>query len=84
MTLDYHFKVEQEAGSTTFAFFGFNGMTDTSPYLFSGKETHPAKESTDSQPCRINLFNFKNWLFQNFRNCWSLENFCHKGSWGLG
>ncbi|XP_051204075.1 probable glucomannan 4-beta-mannosyltransferase 3 isoform X2 [Lolium perenne] len=25
MTLDYHFKVEQEAGSTTFAFFGFNG-----------------------------------------------------------
>jgi hypothetical protein len=23
-------------------------------------------------------------LFQNFRNCWSLENFCHKGSWGLG
>ncbi|RCV20956.1 hypothetical protein SETIT_4G099800v2 [Setaria italica] len=25
MTLDYHFKVEQEAGSSTFAFFGFNG-----------------------------------------------------------
>ncbi|XP_073000593.1 probable glucomannan 4-beta-mannosyltransferase 3 isoform X1 [Typha latifolia] len=24
MTLDYHFKVEQEAGSSTFAFFGFN------------------------------------------------------------
>jgi len=27
MTLDYHFKVEQEAGSSMFAFFGFNGMT---------------------------------------------------------
>jgi hypothetical protein len=25
MSLDYHFKVEQEAGSTMFAFFGFNG-----------------------------------------------------------
>ncbi|XP_042447197.1 glucomannan 4-beta-mannosyltransferase 1-like isoform X1 [Zingiber officinale] len=25
MTLDYHFKVEQEVGSSTFAFFGFNG-----------------------------------------------------------
>ncbi|XP_020255479.1 probable mannan synthase 3 [Asparagus officinalis] len=25
MTLDYHFKVEQEAGSWTHAFFGFNG-----------------------------------------------------------
>ncbi|KAK1307895.1 Glucomannan 4-beta-mannosyltransferase 1 [Acorus calamus] len=24
MSLDYHFKVEQEAGSSTFAFFGFN------------------------------------------------------------
>ncbi|MQM21975.1 hypothetical protein Taro_055022 [Colocasia esculenta] len=25
MTLDYHFKVEQEAGSSAYAFFGFNG-----------------------------------------------------------
>ncbi|KAI3793782.1 hypothetical protein L1987_36404 [Smallanthus sonchifolius] len=25
MTLDYHFKVEQESGSTSWAFFGFNG-----------------------------------------------------------
>ncbi|KAK8931352.1 putative mannan synthase 4 [Platanthera zijinensis] len=25
ISLDYHFKVEQEAGSSTFAFFGFNG-----------------------------------------------------------
>lgn len=25
MSLDYHFKVEQESGSTTFSFFGFNG-----------------------------------------------------------
>ncbi|MQM20649.1 hypothetical protein Taro_053673 [Colocasia esculenta] len=25
MSLDYHFKIEQEAGSSTFAFFGFNG-----------------------------------------------------------
>ncbi|KAJ1701375.1 hypothetical protein LUZ63_001154 [Rhynchospora breviuscula] len=25
MSLDYHFKVEQEAGSTMFSFFGFNG-----------------------------------------------------------
>lgn len=25
MSLNYHFKIEQEAGSSTFAFFGFNG-----------------------------------------------------------
>lgn len=25
MSLDYHFKVEQEVGSATYAFFGFNG-----------------------------------------------------------
>jgi hypothetical protein len=29
MTLDYHFKVEQEGGSSTFAFFGFNGTTES-------------------------------------------------------
>ena len=27
MSLNYHFKIEQESGSSTFAFFGFNGMT---------------------------------------------------------
>lgn len=26
MSLNYHFKVEQESGSTRHAFFGFNGM----------------------------------------------------------
>lgn len=30
MTLDYHFKVEQEAGSSTFGFFGFNGIMENS------------------------------------------------------
>nr|CAB3470103.1 unnamed protein product [Digitaria exilis] len=30
MTLDYHFKVEQEAGSSAFAFFGFNGIAEKS------------------------------------------------------
>jgi len=25
MSLDYHFKVEQEVGSSAYAFFGFNG-----------------------------------------------------------
>jgi beta-mannan synthase len=27
MSLDYHFKVEQESGSSMHAFFGFNGTT---------------------------------------------------------
>jgi len=27
MSLDYHFTVEQEVGSATYAFFGFNGKT---------------------------------------------------------
>lgn len=35
MTLDYHFKVEQEAGSSTFAFFGFNGITASFPIMNS-------------------------------------------------
>jgi len=26
MSLDYHFGVEQEVGSSTYSFFGFNGM----------------------------------------------------------
>jgi hypothetical protein len=26
MSLDYHFSVEQEVGSSTYSFFGFNGM----------------------------------------------------------
>lgn len=25
MSLDYHFNVEQEVGSSTYSFFGFNG-----------------------------------------------------------
>lgn len=31
MSLDYHFTVEQEVGSATHAFFGFNGMCMPSP-----------------------------------------------------
>jgi len=27
MSLDYHFLVEQEVGSSTYAFFGFNGKS---------------------------------------------------------
>jgi hypothetical protein len=27
MSLGYHFTVEQEVGSSTYAFFGFNGIT---------------------------------------------------------
>jgi hypothetical protein len=27
MSLDYHFTVEQEVGSSTYAFFGFNGKS---------------------------------------------------------
>lgn len=30
MSLDYHFSVEQEVGSSTYSFFGFNGkLIDT-------------------------------------------------------
>lgn len=28
MSLDYHFNVEQEVGSSTYQFFGFNGKPD--------------------------------------------------------
>lgn len=33
MSLDYHFKVEQEVGSATHAFFGFNGKQPALPSL---------------------------------------------------
>lgn len=35
MSLDYHFKVEQEVGSATYAFFGFNGRFCPPPQLYS-------------------------------------------------
>ena len=34
MSLDYHFTVEQEVGSSTYAFFGFNGNYLTTLFLF--------------------------------------------------
>jgi hypothetical protein len=38
MSLDYHFTVEQEVGSATHAFFGFNGKFPLKLYfLFFGK-----------------------------------------------
>ena len=33
MSLDYHFTVEQEVGSATHAFFGFNGINTPLMYL---------------------------------------------------
>jgi hypothetical protein len=33
--LDYHFKVEQEAGSATFSFFSFNGTALDTKETFS-------------------------------------------------
>lgn len=32
MSLDYHFTVEQEVGSSTYAFFGFNGNEMNDPF----------------------------------------------------
>lgn len=34
MSLDYHFTVEQEVGSSTYAFFGFNGKISTPSFIF--------------------------------------------------
>lgn len=39
MSLDYHFTVEQEVGSSTYAFFGFNGKKERKKStLFLGKK----------------------------------------------
>ena len=35
MSLDYHFTVEQEVGSSTHAFFGFNGKNNNSIYMIT-------------------------------------------------
>jgi len=34
MSLDYHFTVEQEVGSSTYAFFGFNGNMMPNVFTF--------------------------------------------------
>lgn len=34
MSLDYHFTVEQEVGSSTYAFFGFNGTFSNLEHFF--------------------------------------------------
>lgn len=34
MSLDYHFSVEQEVGSSTYSFFGFNGKLDVHQIKF--------------------------------------------------
>lgn len=42
MSLDYHFTVEQEVGSSTYAFFGFNGKYDDKYFhlfIFMGNKT---------------------------------------------
>lgn len=70
MTLDYHFKVEQEAGSSTFAFFGFNGMKGKS----LGQNS--VVRGNFLQDFFCNIF--------DFRNGWCLENFVHQGSRWLG
>lgn len=36
MSMDYHFKVEQESGSTMHSFFGFNGKKIKSTSVISG------------------------------------------------
>lgn len=35
MSLDYHFTVEQEVGSSTHAFFGFNGKNNNGFYMIT-------------------------------------------------
>lgn len=54
MFYDYHFKVEQEAGSATFAFFSFNGTHLLKPL----KSTNSQKEGGTTPEC----------LFQNHKN----------------
>lgn len=43
MSLDYHFTVEQEAGSATHAFFGFNGKDFTPKECINVKEIETNK-----------------------------------------
>ena len=37
MSLDYHFSVEQEVGSSAYSFFGFNGSSPLKLQFFSKK-----------------------------------------------
>lgn len=40
MSMDYHFKVEQESGSTSCAFFGYNGIILQILFLTSFYESY--------------------------------------------
>ena len=40
MSLDYHFSVEQEVGSSAYGFFGFNGMYNINTLEIVQREWH--------------------------------------------
>jgi beta-mannan synthase len=56
MSLDYHFKYEQEAGSSVYSFFGFNGRVMSSHiYIYSSIKFESLKLSDDCGPYESNF-----------------------------
>jgi hypothetical protein len=70
MSMDYHFKVEQEAGSSLCNFFGYNGILDRNCSC-----TLSTSAVFDKWEC---------YLFMHSRNCWSMENASDCRVRGLG
>ena len=50
MSLNYHFKVEQQAGSSTIEFFGFNGESQLTSLLTLCQKDHPILFRTQELP----------------------------------
>ena len=78
MSLDYHFTVEQEVGSATYAFFGFNGK----PY--SQKELKVLVLNPIVWHYRI--WCRDSWCMENFSTQWGwrMEGPHHSGGYGFG
>ena len=51
MSLDYHFKIEQEVGSSTHAFFGFNGNSQL--FLTNDIQKSSAKLKVTLDQCHV-------------------------------
>lgn len=66
MSLDYHFKVEQEAGSATFAFFSFNGN-----YLWLFFFLFQDLIRDDLATCPIPLGSAPSIYLKKYKNCYA-------------
>jgi tRNA U34 5-carboxymethylaminomethyl modifying enzyme MnmG/GidA len=74
MSMDYHFKVEQESGSTSIAFFGYNGtiFSSVSNLIFTKATEKKTKDNFNFMSMIGSILNIGIDFVQRY--CWSMEN----------